>query len=161
MTNLPVALSTLDQEITALAERLQPARPEFIAECLHSLKAGGMLVPKGVAAEDFLREYTIALGSVPRHGLIAVVTKLKRGEYPDISSEFMPVPAKLAHMARAECRLIVEDIARLRAKRNAIEEASKPPKVSVEENERQRVRIRELHREFKRQHQSGKAHIHG
>lgn len=35
--------------------------------------------------------------------------KLKRGEYENINKAFVPLPAELAAMANAECRLIRED----------------------------------------------------
>lgn len=156
MTNLPATLSTLDQEITVLSERLNPPKPDFIAECLQSLKAGGMLVPKGIAAADFLREYSIAIGGVPHYGLMVVVAKLKRGEYTDVSAEFMPLPAHLAAMARAECRVVRDDIIRLREKRDAIAALKPQPKENEEERLRQLERIRSLHADFKATHTASK-----
>lgn len=155
MTNLPAILSTLDQEITALTEQLQPSRPEFIAECLHKLKSGGMLVPKSISAAEFLNEYTIALNGVPIHGLMVAVAKLKRGEYP-VPSDFMPLPAALAAMARAECRVMIDDIARLREKKNTLEFIAAPPEVTTEERKRQVERVRDMRKNFLRQHQESK-----
>jgi hypothetical protein len=156
MTSLPAILSTLDQEITELSTKLEPSRPDFIAECLHKLKAGGMLVPKSIAAADFMNEYTIALGGVPQHGLMVVVAKLKRGEYPAISAEFMPLPAQLAAMARAECKLVRDDITRLRERKITLEESTKQPDTSPEERDRQIARIRDMHAQFKANNQAAR-----
>lgn len=155
-SNLPAILSTLDQEITALSKQLAPVKPDFIAECLHKLKSGGMLVPKSIAAADFLTEYTIALGGVPEHGLKVVVVKLKRGEYPDVNPEFMPLPAQLAAMARAECRVLRDDIARLREKQSTIADLNKQPENTPEERRRQIARVRELHAGFKQANEAAR-----
>lgn len=159
MTNLPAILSTLDQEITALTERMQPSHPDFIAECLHRLKSGGMLVPNSIKAAEFLNEYTIALGGVPVHGLMTVVAKLKRGEYPGVSAEFMPLPAALAAMARAECRVVLDDLARLREKKSTLVEVVKPPELSPEERKRQIAAVRAMRLAFKRDHENAKAAV--
>jgi hypothetical protein len=154
MTNLPATLSTLKQEIGALTDKLAPARPDFIAECIDKLKAGGMMVPKTIAATDFLREYTIALGGVPGYGLAVAVAKLKRGEYPDVKPDFMPLPAMLAAIARLETKLIRDDLVRLREKEATLQEAAAPREKTSEE---QKERIRKLHAQFKAAHAESKA----
>ncbi|MDQ0132645.1 hypothetical protein J2T08_000546 [Neorhizobium galegae] len=123
------------------------------------LKSGGMLVPKSIAAADFIKEYTIALGGVPVHGLMTVVAKLKRGEYPDVPAEFMPLPAQLAAMARAECRVILDDVARLREKKNALSEAVKPAEISPEERRRQIESVRLMRTSFRLAHLESKASV--
>lgn len=153
MTNLPATLSTLKQEIGALTDKLAPARPDFIAECLNNLMAGGMLVPKGIAPGEFIREYTIALSGIPAHGLAVAVAKLKRGEYPDVKHEFVPVPSMLAAIARLETKAIRDDLVRLREKETTLQEAAKPREKSSEE---QLARIRQLHAQFKAAHAEGK-----
>jgi hypothetical protein len=153
MTNLPATLSTLKQEIGALTDKLAPARPDFIAECIDKLKAGGMMVPKTIAATDFLREYTIALGGVPGYGLAVAVAKLKRGEYPDVKPDFMPLPAMLAAIARLETKLIRDDLVRLREKEATLQEAAAPREKTSEE---QKERIRKLHAQFKAAHAESK-----
>jgi hypothetical protein len=144
----------LKQEIGALTDKLAPARPDFIAECLDKLKSGGMMVPKGIAPAEFVREYTIALGGVPGYGLAIAVTKLKRGEYPDVKPEFMPVPAMLAAIARLETKAVRDDLVRLREKEATLAEAAKPREKTSEE---QMERIRQLHAQFKAAHAESKA----
>lgn len=153
MTNLPATLSTLKQEIGALTDKLAPARPDFIAECIDKLKAGGMMVPKTIAAADFIREYTIALAGVPSYGLAVAVAKLKRGEYPDVKPDFMPLPALLAAIARLETKTIRDDLVRLREKEETLVETAKPREKSSEE---QLERIRKLHAQFKAAHAESK-----
>lgn len=153
MTNLPATLSTLKQDIGALTDKLAPARPDFIAECLDKLKSGGMMVPKGIAPADFVREYTIALGGVPGYGLAVAVTKLKRGEYPDVKPDFMPLPAMLAAIARLETKAIRDDLVRLREKEATLAEVAKPREKTSEE---QKERIRQLHAQFKAAHAESK-----
>jgi hypothetical protein len=153
MTNLPATLSTLKQEIGALTDKLAPARPDFIAECIDKLKAGGMMVPKTIAATEFVREYTMALGGVPSYGLAVAVAKLKRGEYPDVKPDFMPLPAMLAAIARLETKNIRDDLVRLREKEATLAEAAKPREKTSEE---QKERIRQLHAQFKAAHAESK-----
>jgi hypothetical protein len=153
MTNLPAVLSTLTQEIGALTEKLAPARTDFIAECIDKLKSGGMMVPKGIAAAEFIREYTIALAGVPTYGLAIAVMKLKRGEYPDVKPDFMPLPAMLAAIARLETKTIRDDLVRLREKQDTLKEAAAPKEKTSEE---QLARIRALHAQFKAAHAESK-----
>lgn len=49
--------------------------------------------------------------------------KLKRGEYENINKAFIPLPAELAAMANAECRLIREDRIRKQETLRAIEDS--------------------------------------
>ncbi|PLU22387.1 hypothetical protein BMJ20_09295 [Sinorhizobium medicae] len=49
--------------------------------------------------------------------------KLKRGEYENINKAFVPLPAELAAMANAECRLIREDRIRKQETLRAIEDS--------------------------------------
>jgi len=153
MTNLPATLSTLKQEIGALTDKLAPARSDFIAECIDKLKSGGMMVPKGIAPSEFIREYTMALSGVPAYGLAVAVAKLKRGEYPDVKPDFMPLPAMLAAIARLETKTIRDDLVRLREKEVTLQEAAKPREKTSEE---QMARIRQLHAQFKAAHAESK-----
>lgn len=102
MTNLPAQLSTLEREITALTEQLSPAGPDDIAKAIASLMDGGMLFPQSIKAVDPVEEYRIVLKGVPICGLRAAFIKLKCGEYDDLNPAFIPLPAALARLARAE-----------------------------------------------------------
>jgi hypothetical protein len=149
MTTLPAQLSTLDQQISAIADRLRPPVEEFVALELDRLKAGGMLIPRGIMVNDFLSEYMEALDGVPAVGLALAVAKLKRGEYPDMKFDFMPVPAKLAQLARNEAMESRKDIARLRQMRDQIAERIPKDRPDKAEQDRQLARIRQLHAGFK------------
>lgn len=131
MTNLPARHTTLQQEITALTESLSPPAPDFIATALNALKRGGMLMPKGIAPEDFIKEYTLALSSVPRSGLMTAVAKLKSGQY-EIDHAFLPRPAELAAMARLEAKSDRDDLIRKRAMAEALAPSQKLPDRSPE-----------------------------
>jgi len=129
----------------------------FIVEALHKLKAGGMMVPKTIAAEDFIEEYSIALNGVPVHGLAVVVAKLKRGEYPNIPVEFMPLPAALAAMARAETKTIVDDLVRVRERKETLLDLNRQADVPTEERQRQVERVRALRKSFLKQRKQEKS----
>ena len=108
MTNLPAQLSTLDREITTLTEQLSPAGPDDIAKAIASLMDGGMLFPQSIKAADPIEEYRVVLKGVPICGLRSAFIKLKRGEYPDLKPDFIPLPAALARLAREEAAGKVE-----------------------------------------------------
>ncbi|WP_173513022.1 hypothetical protein [Sinorhizobium psoraleae] len=137
----------MSEEIGRLADRLRPAPPERVAECLDALKRGGMVAPAGIAPADFLREYVLALSNVPACGLMAAIVKLKRGEYAAVRPGFMPVPAELAALARQEARGAREDMARARATAETLRALSKPPPPSPES----KARVRALHARFRAQ----------
>ncbi|MDK1386885.1 hypothetical protein QN224_15860 [Sinorhizobium sp. 8-89] len=144
MTTLPARLSSLSEEIGRLADRLRPAPPEGVAECLDALKRGGMVAPASIAPADFLREYVLALSNVPACGLMAAIVKLKRGEYAAVRPGFMPVPAELAALARQEARGVREDMARARATAETLRALSKPPP-----SPESKARVRAIHARFR------------
>lgn len=122
MSNLPATLSTLNQEIGALTDQLAPADEALIARAIDTLDRGGMNAPAGIAPENLLSEYSIALDGVPRYGLVTAITKLKRGEYETIKAGFMPLPAELAAIARLEAKSLREDRIRKQETLNALAE---------------------------------------
>ncbi|RVG30735.1 hypothetical protein [Sinorhizobium meliloti] len=123
MTNLPAKLSTLQQEISALTEQLAPAGADEIGQCIEGLMSGGMRISETITAANPVEEYRLSLRNVPVHGLRRAYVKLKRGEYESISKAFIPLPAELAAMANAECRLIREDRIRKQETLRAIEDS--------------------------------------
>jgi hypothetical protein len=112
MTNLPATLSTLQNEISVITEKLAPCGSEEVGRCLASLMDAGMMIPASIQAEDKVEEYRIALKGVPLHGLRTVFVKLKRGEYDIENRSFIPLPAEMAAMSHAECRSLRDDRAR-------------------------------------------------
>jgi hypothetical protein len=123
MNNLPAKLSTLQQEISALTEQLAPAGADEIGQCIEGLMSGGMRISETITAANPVEEYRLSLRNVPVHGLRRAYVKLKRGEYENINKAFIPLPAELAAMANAECRLIREDRIRKQETLRAIEDS--------------------------------------
>lgn len=113
MTNLPARLSTLEQEISALTEKLAPCGVDEVGKCIASLMDAGMMIPASIQSEDPIEEYRIALKGVPLHGLRTVFVRLKRGEYELQNRSFLPIPSEMAAMANLECRSLREE--RMRA----------------------------------------------
>lgn len=143
-------MTSTDQTINELTRQVQPAQPDLIAVCLDRLKAGGMVAPPSIKPNEILKEYGLALSRVPAYGLVQAVRKLKTGEYPFAISGFIPLPAQLAQIARTESNSILEDLARLKARKAAHDDLfATPPKVPDAEQQRQLARIRRLHEDFK------------
>ena len=160
MNNLPatVQLSTLSREIGALTEQLQPAEKDSIAKYLLSMRKAGMALPVGMSPSDLEAVYGYALSEVPSHGLKRAVEKIIKGEY-EIERGFIPRPPELAAMARAEARVVREDLARLREKETTIR--------SLEEDKRDRpnedakARIRSILQQFRSDNENRKAKERG
>lgn len=86
-------------------------------------------------------------------------TKLKRGEYPDCNSDFIPIPSKLAELVRNEQQHVVEDLARLRAKLEALEFSSSrsaDPDKGTSRDPEAVARVRALRKAFLRNHAAEK-----
>lgn len=113
MTNLPTRLSTLEQGISALTEKLSPCGVDEVGKCIASLMDAGLMIPGSIQSEDPIEEYRIALKGVPLHGLRTVFVRLKRGEYDLPNRSFLPIPSEMAAMANLECRSLREE--RMRA----------------------------------------------
>lgn len=152
--NMPAQLSTLQQEISALTRQLAPASEDEIVLVLNGLMDGGMLFPASIRAKDKIGEYHKAMADCPSVGLRKAAIKLKRGEYDNINLAFIPLPAKLAAMARAEARSEREDRARLRERVKAIEEQESKP---APRDPNVIARIRAKHQAFKQDHAAAKA----
>ncbi|MFQ6161416.1 hypothetical protein [Sinorhizobium meliloti] len=123
MNNLPAKLSTLQQEISALTEQLAPAGADEIGQCIEGLMSGGMRISETITAANPVEEYRLSLRNVPVYGLRRTYVKLKRGEYENINKAFIPLPAELAAMANAECRLLREDRIRKQETLRAVQDS--------------------------------------
>lgn len=129
MTNLPATLSTLQREISAITEKLSPCGGDEVGRCIASLMDAGMMIPASIQADDPVDEYRIAMKAVPLHGLRTVFVKLKRGEYDMDNRAFLPLPADMAAMAQAECRMLRDDRARANERLRTLEDnRSFPPR---------------------------------
>lgn len=137
MTNLPATLSTLQTEITALTERLKPATEDHVSDAISTLLAAGLMLPSAMDPAKAPAVYAFALSHVSSAGLKKAVTKIIRGEYPNINQAFIPAPPQLASMARSETKVIADDLARSRLKLESMTPAQ-PEKKSPESIERVR-----------------------
>lgn len=135
MTNLPATISTLNQQIGVLTEKLHPVTEEQVARSIKSLIASGLPLPSSMQPDKAPDIYGFALAGVPSYGLQKAIAKVIRGEY-DINRSFAPTPPELAAMARAEAKVIRDDKARLIERKEALEGPQTPPQVSEEAKER-------------------------
>lgn len=126
--------STLKQQISDLSVKLEPASGDEIAMALNGLLNGGKMYPTSIQAEKPLAEYRIALCGLSKEALRRAYAKLKRGEYPQYNTDFLPIPARFAEIVRGEQHGIVDDLARLKSKAEALK--SEPP---IDEGARARI----------------------
>lgn len=151
MTNLPATLSTLNQQIAALNEKLVPVTGDHVARGIRSLLAAGLSLPSGMQADKAPEIYGYALAGVPAYGLQVAISKIIRGEY-DINRAFVPSAPELAAIARAEARVIREDKVRLTERASAM---TIPKAEPVSEAGKQK--IKSLLRGFRAKHSAAKS----
>ena len=157
MTNLPAQLSTLRQQISALTEKFAPANADEIGQCIEGLMSGGMRLSDTITAKNPVEEYRVSLRDVPVYGLRLAYAKLKRGEYENINRAFIPLPAELAAMANAECRVIREDRVRATERMRALSDAQVARQdESTCRDPNTRARVRKMLEEFRGWHRPGK-----
>jgi hypothetical protein len=156
MTNLPATLSTLQNEISVLTDRLKAATEEQVADAMRSLLAAGLSLPSSMDPEKAPAVYTYAITNVSAAGLRKAVSKLIRGEYEFLSKAFIPTPPELAAMARAETRSLSDDLARAKLKLQSIA----PPEPS-KVDEAGKARIRSLLQQFRSDNENRKARERG
>jgi len=137
-------ISTLDQQITALSARLAPADDAQVAKCLRSLMAAGMIMPSMPDESRVTEVYEFALNGVSSSAINIVTRKLITGAYERERHSFIPTPPEFAAYAKSEQRTIVEDLARLRATREAVRGVKR-----VEHSEDTKARVRGMIEGFK------------
>jgi len=145
----------LDREISAATERLQPTGSEGVAKALRTLLTGGLSLSSSIAAKDMNTVYSYALSGLSNEALVIVCKKLVRGEYDIDRKAFIPLPPEMSAMVRAEQRIISEDLARARAKLEAVT-TPKPADRSPEAIER----VRKLRQSFLATHKAEKEKAH-
>jgi len=148
--NLPVALSTLTREISVLTEKLQPINDDQAGVAFRRLLMTGLSLPASMDAGKAPAIYAFALRNVSAEGLTRAVEKVIRGEYDSINRAFMPTPPELAALARSEERILVNDMVRLKEKREAL--IAKP--VEKDRSPEVMARVRALRQKVKRELQS-------
>lgn len=122
--NLPAVPSTTEQQIVALTAKLRPAEDHAIARIITGLLDFGFVVPSSIPAKKFNDKYRFALQGISETALGIAAGKLVRGEYADHSTNFLPIPAEFAKLAKREERPIREDRMRLRERIDGIAAAS-------------------------------------
>lgn len=152
MTNLPATLSTLNAEITALTDRLALAQDVHVTEAIRSLLSAGLSLPGGMDASKAPEIYAYALSKVSATGVRKAVAKLVRGEYDLRNKAFIPTPPEFADLARHETREIVDDLSRLKARREALTAEREP-----DHDEATKARIRQLLKNFRSSREAEKA----
>lgn len=151
MTNQLTTLSTLQQRITAIADRMAPAGDDGVAKALRTLQTGGLALSANIKAKDMNTVYSYALSGLSHDALTTVCKKLVRGEYDIDRKAFIPLPPEMAAMVRAEQRFISDDLSRARASL-----ASMQPEAPVERSAEEQARVRSLRLGFLNKHQEYK-----
>lgn len=157
MTNLPATLSTLNQQIGALTDQLRPVPDDLIAKSIRMMLAAGMSLPATVKPENAAGVYAYALKGVATTGVETATRKIIRGEY-NINHGFVPTAPEFAAMARLEARMISDDLARLREKKETIEDLATPKQVSSPE---ELERIRQIYANFRQAYMADKDRSRG
>jgi hypothetical protein len=119
--NLPAQQSTFESQIVAITAKLRPAEEHVIGRVIKGLLEFGFAIPPGIPAAKFSARYAFGLAGLSEFSLQAVAGKLVRGEYEEHTSNFLPIPAEFAKLARREEKPLKDDRMRLRV---ALENAS-------------------------------------
>jgi len=151
MTTALATSSTLQQQITAIAEKLSPCGDEGAAKAIRTLRTGGLGLPNSIKPEDVNTVYSYALSGLSSEALTTVCKKLVRGEYDIDRKSFIPLPPELAAMVRAEQRLISDDLSRLRSRLDAV-----TPVPVVDRSPEAQARVQSLRLDFLNAHQEFK-----
>ncbi|WEJ09957.1 hypothetical protein N0Q91_18915 [Sinorhizobium sp. K101] len=154
MTTALTTLSTLQQQITATAERLRPCGDDGVAKALKTLQTAGLALASTIAPGDAQTVYAYALSGLSHEALTIACKKLIRGEYNIDGKAFIPVPAEFASIVRSEQRLISEEHARLKDTVASIQLA-RPEKGTANDPEA-RARVRTIIEEFRGWHKGQK-----
>ncbi|MBO0141486.1 hypothetical protein JZX87_09960 [Agrobacterium sp. Ap1] len=117
-----------------------------------------MNYPPSIAKTKAIEEYSKVLSAVPSCGLRRAMTKLKHGQYENINLDFIPTPANLAAMARAEAKVTIDDLTRLREKQATLRDLHDKPEPVSEEA---RARVRSMLGRFNANHEAHKAQQRG
>lgn len=113
--------STLQNEITALTEKLSAAGADEVAKCINALLDAGLMIPSAVSENEAIDLYRDALAETPIEGLRKAFLKLKRGGYSKHVA-FLPNPSELAALANAEAESLRSDRARISERARLVRE---------------------------------------
>lgn len=147
-------LSTLTTQLSAATEQLKPASDDAIKAKLLSLQRSGLQWPPGMDPVLAPSIYCYALKNCSLAALKIAAEKIIQGEIP-AATNYIPTPPALAVMVRKISIPFIDDVARLRATAASIE-AGERVRTQNPEHDRQVERIRDLHAQFKVDHQAFK-----
>ncbi len=140
-------------QITEAENQLRaPVTDEIIAGLKWLLDAGisySITLPNG----EEETAYMAILKGVPMCGLRRALTKFRNGEYQNMNYSFIPLPAELAAMARAEAKMERDDLVRLRDTKRTLDERSQETAKVSEEG---KARIRKMLEEYRASHRLAK-----
>lgn len=160
VTNLPDhsrttgQVSILTQEIGILRDSLKPGRQDQIAARLMLLVKSGKQWPPGIDEDKIDTVYRVALERVPYVGVKLAIDRVLTGE-EDEDSLYVPLPAKLAAMARRAAGSIMEDLERKKLTLESIRLGR--PEPSAEDRSGMVARVRKLREDFMQAHRASNA----
>ena len=146
--------STLAAQITEVEQKLRHPKHDEIVTGLTWLMKAGMAYPTTIPAGEEVAAYVAVLSNVPSCGLKKALTKLRNGEYENINLAFIPLPAELAAMSRAEAKTEREDLARLDEVRRTLADRQAP--AATRASEESKARVRALLANFRAEHKASK-----
>lgn len=79
-----------------------------------------MQYPPSIDEDKAIDEYVDVLREIPSCGLRKALTKLKRGQYENVNVDFIPIPAKLASLSTAEATVVIDQLSRLKEKKETL-----------------------------------------
>ena len=143
---------TLVEQITEAENALRiPARDEILAG-LKWLLDTGISYPVSLPHGEEEDAYLAVLKNVPVCGLRKVLSKIRNGQYENFNYAFIPLPAELAAMSRAEAKTERDDLVRLRETRQTLESNTKP----AVHDEATKARIGKMLEAFRAEHRARK-----
>lgn len=80
-----------------------------------------MQYPPSIAEDKAIDEYVLVLKDIPSCGLRKALTKLKRGQYENVTIDFIPIPAKLAALSTTEASGVIDQLSRLKSRKETLE----------------------------------------
>lgn len=145
-------------QITEVENELRNPTHDEILAGLKWLMDAGMAYSVSLKSGEEETAYLSILKAVPTCGLRKALTKLRHGLYENINHAFIPLPAELAAMSRAEAKAERDHLTRLNETRRTLEDNAKPaPEVSDEA----KARIKAMLSSFRAAHQEAKLMARG
>jgi len=113
----------------------------------------GMAYPTTIPAGEETAAYVSVLSSVPSCGLRKALSRFRNGQYENINLAFIPLPAELAAMSRAEAKTERDDLMRLRETKQTLDDRRAEQTTVSEEG---RARVRKMLEVFRSEHRARK-----